>query len=359
MRTVAILKSRLSHPGGLEKYTRRLADAFAQEGCRVQILTTGEATSWGEVEVLSLCKNPPRLSWRHLVTFDTACQAWIARYRPSLVFGMERNRYQTHYRAGSGVHAVYLQRRALTDSRCKTLSFSLNPLHRYLLRNEKRSWEDPELRLLFTNSAMVKEEILSTYAVPGEKVVVVHNGVAWQEREEDFKKSFCLKRSGPFHFLFVGNGFARKGLSFLLKGLKELRHPFQLTVVGKDKNEEAFMKEAASLPVRFVGEQKEVTPFYQAADALVIPSIYDPFANVTLEALAMGLFVLSSPYNGGKEILQKGTGIVFPNLHQLTASLEEALSYPKTFERAYFIRHSIKELSFSSQLGKIVERSLW
>ena len=46
-------------------------------------------------------------------------------------------------------------------------------------------------------------------------------------------------------------------------------------------------------------------PFYQMADALVIPSFYDPFANVTVEALAMGLFVLSSKHNGGPEILTK------------------------------------------------------
>ena len=55
--------------------------------------------------------------------------------------------------------------------------------------------------------------------------------------------------------------------------------------------------------VTFFGPQKEIRPFYQFADALVIPSFYDPFANVTVEALAMGLFVVSSKSNGGHEIL--------------------------------------------------------
>ena len=46
-----------------------------------------------------------------------------------------------------------------------------------------------------------------------------------------------------------------------------------------------------------------MAPFYQQSDCLAIPSFYDPFANVTLEALAMGLYAVSSKTNGGHEIL--------------------------------------------------------
>ncbi len=57
-------------------------------------------------------------------------------------------------------------------------------------------------------------------------------------------------------------------------------------------------------------------PFYQLADALAIPSFYDPFANVTVEALAMGLFVVSSRSNGGFEILDPSKGIIIENLSE-------------------------------------------
>lgn len=357
MRQVVFLKSRLGHLGGLEKYTRRLAEAFAQRGCHVKILTTGNCPSWNQIEVISLAQTS-KLSLHHLRHFDALCQTWIKHNPADIVFGMERNSFQTHYRAGSGVHAVYLKQRALTDSWLKCLSFTFNPLHRYLLKVEKEAFEHSDLKCLFTNSHMVKQEILDTYSTPAEKIHVVHNGVEWAEKERPFLETFSKPRTHPFHFLFVGSGFKRKGLSFLLRGLRELPHPFQLTVVGKDKHLPFYRKLADGLPVNFVGQQSDVTPFYQAADALVIPSIYDPFSNVTLEALAMGLFVISSKFNGGHEVLQEGTGIVIKDLLNPKAALEQALHFPKTQERATLIRQSIKELDFSNQLDKIVHLSL-
>ncbi|MCH9627084.1 MAG: D-inositol-3-phosphate glycosyltransferase [Chlamydiales bacterium] len=357
MTSVVLLKSRLSHRGGLEKYTRRLAEAFEKKGCAVTILTTGEPSSWNSIEVISLAPTS-KFSLYHLRRFDLLCKKWLQKHPQEVVFGMERTSYQTHYRAGSGVHACYLKRRLLTDSWFKRLSFRFNPLHRYLLQVEKNAFEAPTLQALFTNSHLVKREILDTYATPAEKIHVVHNGVEWTEKEAPFQATFQKPRSGPYHFLFVGNGFKRKGLEFLLKGLATFQAPFQLTVVGKDKNLSYYKKLAYGLPVRFVGSQKEVTPFYQAADALVIPSIYDPFSNVTLEALAMGLFVVSSTFNGGHEVLGEQSGTLIQNLNQPQEALARALQFPKTPESASRIRQSIKELDFSKQLDKIVRLTL-
>lgn len=358
MSSVVLLKSRLSHQGGLEKYTRRLAEAFVNKGCHVTLLTTGPYFSLEKVEVVSLGKTL-KLSIRHLQTFDNNCMKWLEAHKPSIIFGMERNSFQTHYRAGSGVHAAYLKKRALTDSWLKQFSFSINPLHRYLLKTEKKAFESPDLKVLFTNSHMVKNEILQTYSTPPDKIRVVHNGVEWVEKEGPFLESFSpnFKKKGLFHFLFVGNGFKRKGLEFLLKGLSGLNEPYQLTVVGTDKNFSKYKNLAKGLNVKFVGAQPDVTPFYQKADALIIPSIYDPFSNVTLEGLAMGLFVVTSKNNGGHEVLQENTGTIidFSNPQE---ALKKALKFPKTLERATSIRQSIKELDFSIQLDKIVSQSL-
>src|SRR5262249_601492 len=134
-------------------------------------------------------------------------------------------------------HAVFLQRRHLTDSVWKRLTFKVNPLHRTLLTMEKQTYEYSGLQVIFTNSHMVKQEILSTYHVPQEKIEVVHNGVEWKEWEAPFKNTFEKPRTGPFQFLFVGNGYKRKGLFFLLQGLAQMSNQdFQLTVIGKEKN---------------------------------------------------------------------------------------------------------------------------
>lgn len=354
--TIVFLKSRLSHIGGLEKYTYKLTQAFVKKGFLVKILTTGSPPSWENVEIISLC-NTSSFSLYHLKRFDNLCTKWINQNNPNIVFGMERNSFQSHYRAGSGIHAIYLKRRKLIDPWLKSITHKINPLHHYLLKTEKRALENQGLKLMIANSKMVKEEALSTYSIDANKIHVVHNGVEWFDNNEPFERSIDKASHGDFHFLFVGSGFSRKGLTFLIRALSKLRHKFKLTVVGKDKNISYFKKISHSLPINFVGEQKNVMPFYQEADALIIPSIYDPFANVTLEALSMGLFVISSPYNGGIEVIESKSGIVIKDLFNMHEELNIALNFPKTKDRASAIRESVKHLDFSLQLDKIVKLS--
>lgn len=361
---IAILKSRLDYKGGLEKYTLKLAEAFAEKGLSITLLTTGTPPKL-PYEVVSLAPTS-KLSYLHLTRFDALCQKWLASHSYEIVFGMERTTCQTHYRAGSGVHAAYLKQRKLTDSLFKRLTFSINPLHRALLQMEKKTFENPSLRLIFANSEMVRREILETYCTPPEKIVVVHNGVEWQQWETNFKESFSKNKNSYYHFLFVGNGYNRKGLPFLLKGFSHLpKGEWKLTVVGKEKNCAHFQKQARHLGldnhIYFAGPQSNLCPFYQAADCLVIPSIYDPFANVTLEALSMGLFVVSSRFNGGHEVLTDRMGCVIEDLtsaESVASALAKAIKNPKTIDQASFIRNQIKELDFSKQLDKIVSTTL-
>lgn len=363
-RSIVILKSRLFFKGGLEKYTLKLATHFASLGHEVVILTTSPIvpSSSYPFQIISLGKSS-KFSLYHLWHFDRLCQKWLKKHKADIVFGMERNRHQSHYRAGSGVHAAFLKRRFEVESFCKKLSLVFNPLHYFLLYLEKKAFEHPQLKVLFVNSQMVKKEILTYYAVPEKKIEVIHNGVAWKEFEQPFREQ---KKSQKFEFLFIGNGYRRKGLLFLLMGLAALKNAsFHLNVVGKDKNMIFFQKKVSELGLKenvtFYGVQENIIPFYQKSDVLVLPTLYDPFANVTLEALSMGLFVITSEYNGAKEILTKETGIVIKNLYDSNAikkALEIGLSHPKTDTSARNIRNSVKDLEFSNQLDKIVQKSI-
>lgn len=363
---IVFLKSRAGFRGGLEKYTSYLAKAFVQDGFSVALLTTGVPPCIEGVDVISLGPDLA-FTWRHILHFNALCKQWILENPCRIIFGMDRTTFQTHYRAGNGVHATYLERRKLIDPLFKRLTFQLNPLHRSIISIEKKIFESPDLKKLFTNSQMVKDEILTLYKTPKQKIEVIHNGVEWKAWEPDFEKTFMHPRpTAPHHFLFVGNGYRRKGLSFLLQGLAQMRQDeFRLTVIGKDKNIPFFAKLASTLglkeKIEFLGPQNDIRPFYREADTLVIPSIYDPFANVTVEALSMGLYVVSSSYNGGKEILQKDTGTVIEELNSpesVAAALKEALAKPKSERSALKIRNSIKELDFSNQLDKIVRSTL-
>lgn len=370
---IVIVKTHFASQGGIEKYTKQIGAAFAapELGHQVTLLTESPPVSnlAASIQIAHLPKSKGPQFWR-LEQFDRHVQNWLTKEAADIVFGMDRTRKQTHYRAGNGVHAAYLQSRLASDGIFKYALCQINPLHRKILKIEKETFEYPGLRTLFVNSHMVKQEVLTHYAVDPAKIEVIHNGVEWQEKEKDFanwpeKKEELLKTwklpIGPLQLLFIGNGYQRKGLNVLLEALANFRHQsFHLSIVGKDKNIAWYQKKAVSLGlaqhVRFFGPQENTTPFYQLADCLVIPSFYDPFANVTLEALAMGLFVISSKSNGGSEILTSENGTLIDDLRS-TQSILAALSraFYKTKESAIQIRSSIAHLDFAKQLQKLIK----
>ena len=375
MREIVLLKSRLDKQGGAEKYTWRLIHAFLQLNCTVTLLTSGAISPQKKNPHLTIhsLKSKKWLSVSNVHAFDAFCQKHLSKPRP--IFGLDRNSFQTHIRASNGVHAAYLNHRKSVDSTLKSLSFRLNPLHRTLLAIEKASFTHPALQRLIVNSHLVKKEVLEHYDVNPDKIDVVHNGVEWDEKESPFaswldsKERQCTQRllsKDSFHFLFLGHNFHRKGLIPLLKGLSLLRdESVHLSIVGKDKNEVVFRHLSKQLgiekQVHFWGPSQDPTPFFQFADVLVIPSYYDPFANVTVEALAMGVYVVSSKTNGGHEVLTKESGCIIDSLtdpESVASTLKEALRHKKNKENASAIRNSIQHLDFSKQLLQITQRVL-
>jgi UDP-glucose:(heptosyl)LPS alpha-1,3-glucosyltransferase len=199
---------------------------------------------------------------------------------------------------------------------------------------------------------------------------VIHNGVEWHEMQKPFdawpeeKKRWLQQYNLPqdtLHLLFAGSGFRRKGLDLLLKALSLVHLPhLHLSIVGKDRKKGDYEALVAKLhlqsQVTFFGYQPSLLPFYQYSDILCIPSLYDPFANVTIEALAMGLFVISSKHNGGHEILNQNTGLILEeNSIDAWAHALTTLSMQKQQERAIAARHSVAHLTFENQLQKLVQ----
>ena len=339
---IALLKREAKRDGGVEKHVKRIISAFAERGHEVTLVTPHQLKSFTRTGKLE--------------EFDQYCAHFLKENPQDVVLGMDRTRHQTHIRAGSGVHAAYLEHRKQEEGWMGALSFALSPFHRHLLSIERGALADPKLQRVIVNSAMVKNELLHFYPVDPSKITVLHNGVQWNEVAADFAAWPQVKQSSCYEFLFVGHNFERKGLAHLLRGLAQLKErDFHLTVVGSDKNQGSFeaLARTWNIPVTFVGHVDPL-PYYQKADCLVIPSLYDPFANVTVEALAMGLFVVTSPRNGGKEILTPETGIICEN-EDLSSALARAMQYPKTWDRSAFIRASVQHLDFSHQLARLCE----
>ena len=241
---VALLKMQAKSQGGLEKYAGRIAAAFMKKGADVTLLTTHQSEKLGvDVKVFPVCKWPGFLK---LEQFDRCVARWLKVNPADIVFGMERNRMQTHIRAGNGVHAAYLKSRLASEGRFKYGLCLINPLHRKLLELEASAFEHVKLKKIFVNSRMVRSDILEHYAVDPAKIEVIHNGVEWEEHFSPFSlwqegKKAALEKFGcnalDLQLLFIGHGYRRKGLAQLLKALSIWkRKDFHLSVIGKDRN---------------------------------------------------------------------------------------------------------------------------
>lgn len=359
--SIVFLKREAKSKGGLEKYFHFLKRAFENRGYPVYVLSE---------ETFSL---PYLTSAWKVYAFDRKCSQWIEKHKPKIIFGLDRNRMQTHIRAGNGCHAAYLQHRKKLEGNLTFYRCQINPLHRLLLHIEKEGYENPGLQTLFTNSKMVKNEILHFYDVDPKKIEVVHNGVEWKNYETAFEKVSILKEDlfhkynldkDDFQFLFVGSGFRRKGLDFLFNALSMFPHRnYHLSIVGKDKHIRDYQKQAAKRNIRatFFGSQQSLNDFYALADVTIIPSVYDPFANVTLESLSMGVPVITSKTNGGSEIITENRGWIIEDLYDSDSFLEcliKAVQKKKTDENSLAIRKSVQSFDFSHQLDPFIHKIL-
>lgn len=368
MKTVTILKSRLSHLGGLERYAKAIAIAFVKKGHKVTILTTGENVKVEGVQVQSLGPHP-KSTWSSILFFEKRVSKWLKANPQDIVFGLDRNSFQTHYRAGNGLHHTFLKQRSASFFNYWLKRLSLKSS--MILKSEKKLFENTSLKLLFANSNMVKKELLALYKIPSDKIEVVHNGVDLSKLNfnPSSKKEALEKLNLPhskIQLLFVGNNYKRKGLSYVLEALSKLSSKdFSLIIVGEDKNISKYQKMSKKLNLDsqtfFFGHRQDLNLFYCAADILILPSFYDPFANVTIEALAMGLFVITSSFNGGSEVLTKNTGAIlkdFRNPCEIADVLEKLASKDFDYDQKLETKKTIQHLELKPQLDRIVDLTI-
>jgi UDP-glucose:(heptosyl)LPS alpha-1,3-glucosyltransferase len=220
------------------------------------------------------------------------------------------------------------------------LRLALNPYHYFVASSERKLFAAKRLKAVICNSALVKAEIMEWFDVAEEKLHVIYGGVDTQRFHPGLRRTLrepVRRQHGiPMEatlFLFVGSGFERKGVHQLLRALAELPPHAYLLVVGKDKRTRYYETVAKKLGisgrVRFAGALVDVTGAYAAADAFVLPTLYDPFPNVILEAMACGLPIVTSTKSGGAEFVEAGVnGYVCDalDLPALRRSMERLLS---------------------------------
>ena len=301
---IALIARPFVFHGGVERATAGLVEALAARGHEVHLLSPGAPVAPAGVTLHRLPL--PRLpSTARALTLVALAGRAVAAGRWDVVQSHERTLHQHVYRAGEGCHRGYLASGASTRTR---------PIYdRVVQALESRVFAGTPRIVAIARRG--KREIERLYGVDPARISVIYNGVDLTRFHPKHAASHGtearieagLGRDDQV-LLFVGSGYGRKGLATAIEALPRLPAA-RLVVIGRD-DETRYRRLAARLQVsdriRWLGLRQDLERWYAAADVLVLPTRYEPFGNVHLEALASGLAVVTTTAAGGSELIEEG-----------------------------------------------------
>jgi UDP-glucose:(heptosyl)LPS alpha-1,3-glucosyltransferase len=313
---IALVIEKFAPAGGVEKACAGLARGLLARGHEVHVFASQIVPLPGVVPH----PVPPDGLLRHQ-SFAANARRLLEKESFDVVQSFSRTSYQDVLRLGGGVHKEYLARTDRAYSAFGRWWRRLRPKERWELTLEEEGFAPAASKRIIAVSRRVKDEVIRHYGLPAEKIDVVWNGVDSNEFKPDPEARKAVRSElglaeDAYTLLFLGSGFKRKGLDYAVAAVDRVPSA-RLIVAGKG--------ECPEHPrVRLLGPRRDAPRLYAAADAFLLPTLYDPFPNVTLEAMASGIPIIVSRVAGVSEIIE-GDSIVVEepwNLDEMTAAVK-------------------------------------
>jgi glycosyltransferase involved in cell wall biosynthesis len=236
----------------------------------------------------------------------------------SLVILLIRQKYDVinvHNTSSFFIIPFILKKLKIIDSKIVFVSHGLVPIEKenQMYDYPQRYFVYQKICLLWSDhvisvSHFLKNTIVRIYGLKENKISVVHNGVEGRFFIEGKTSIADYSR----YILFVGTITKIKGLDFLLAALEKIDN-CQLVLVGKETSYLMELKRKyhylfESDKVRYLGEMdtQSLITAYSSVKFLVLPSHFDSYPMVVLEAMAAGKPVIISENVGSKEIIENG-----------------------------------------------------
>ncbi|MCK9555497.1 glycosyltransferase family 4 protein [bacterium] len=362
--------------GGGENFARMLAEILTSMGCSVVVVSRefdsiNPAIKHIKVPGTHFMRLINRIIFAFYVPWAVRRDNFNAVFAFSKSFGMDI------YRPGGGVHLAYRKYNIRSYNNIVFKVFQrvkdlLSPEQWFLTWLEKKQYSSRKLKKVIAVSNMVRRHVKRWYRLDDSMIEVIYNGV-------DLEKYHTLKKENTgavfrreLHILdevvilFVANNFRLKGLRTVFMALSmldsSLINDVRLLVAGRGKIKrwkQMALRLGIDRNVIFLGQQKEMSTVYAASDIFILPSFYDPCANVCLEALASSVPVITSSSNGSSEIMEEGKeGFIIKDADDFVgfaAKIEFLLKNRKSrLEMAENARKLAEKYSIKLQSEKII-----
>jgi len=224
---------------------------------------------------------------------------------------------------------------------------------------------------LIVCSGGMKTEVVHALGAPANRVAVIPNGIdteRWIVSRTDREDArFRWAPDGPL-IVFVGRLEWEKGVHTLIDAVDQVRanHPSSTFVIaGTGTFEDTLHTRAADLAdqagVKFAGwlGETDMMALIAAGDLAVVPSLYEPFGLVALEAAALRTGLVVADTGGLSDIVTHGhTGLVFEagDPESLAATIDQALNNPD--EVADYVERIGEQLVHDFDWTRIAQRTV-
>ena len=308
--------------GGAERYTVDLAAALARRGHEISILASSFAEPIENVRFVPLDHRGATRAGKYLRFLDSLDEH-LKENRYDIVHAMLPVRTCDLYHPHAGIAAEALER--------WTVHF--NPRRRAMAKVERALLRKDRPPVVLALSEYIKGFIRKHYPLPHDRLQTLFNAVDlthFDPARRDIAPALSpMTAAGdPYAFtlLTVAQDFQRKGLWQAIEAMSLLESwykPCRLVVVGEDgRGPYEKLADQLEVDVQFVGGVADTRPYYRCADLLVLPTRHDPCSLVVLEALAMGVPVISTKFNGACEIMEESHGVVLDDPENVPALAE-------------------------------------
>jgi UDP-glucose:(heptosyl)LPS alpha-1,3-glucosyltransferase len=325
---IAIVLERFLPSTGGQNYFSGLVKELAKRGHDVHVFATEIEETPGPhytMHLIPAFRYPRSL---RLISFVLNSARVINRYDFDIIHEVMESLTMNVFNPHGGVEKAYLiQEFASINNR---MYYFLRLIKRYLsLRHyialwiQKKQFQMRRAKKIIAISTMVKNDMIQYYKVPEEKIEVVFNCVdtnRFHPRNRDiYRRSVrtLLKiDDNVVILLFAGHNYRLKGLESLLGAVSVLKervpHPsLHLLITGRGQIAR-YKRIARRLGVldltTFLGPVKDIEQFYGASDIYVHPTFYDSCSLTVLEALASGIPVITTRFNGAADVIISDEG---------------------------------------------------